>query len=130
MTELQTSQIKNESLPGTFAPDAPVVEQVLAPQTDKGQEESADLDALARMICDRISPHLELELKRNGYHRNTSIFSRGMTTLHQMSPEQFSSPNAKPDALDLLVTEIETLLRQRLVLEQERQGRFNGRLPW
>jgi hypothetical protein len=130
MTKLQTSQMKNESLPGTFAPDAPVVEQVLVPQTDKGQEEGAELDALARMICDRISPHLELELKRNGYHRNTSIFSRGMTTLHQMSPEQSSSSNAKSDALDLLATEIETLLRQRLVLEQERQGRFNGRLPW
>jgi hypothetical protein len=131
MTELQTSQIKNESLPGTFAPETPMVEQVLAPQTDKGQEEGADLDALARMICDRISPHLELELKRNGHHRNTSIFTRGMTTLHRMSPaEQSSSSNAKPDALDLLTTEIEHLLRQRLVLEQERQGRFNGRLPW
>jgi len=130
MTELQTSQMTDESLSGTFAPDTPAIEQVLSPQTDKGQEEDAELDALARMICDRISPHLELELKRNGYHRNTSIFSRGMTTLHQMSPEQSSSSNAKPDALDLLTKEIETLLRQRLVLEQERQGRFNGCLPW
>jgi len=130
MTELQTSQMKNESFPGTFAPDALVVEQVLAPQTDKGQEEGVDLDALARMICDRISPHLELELKRNGYHRNTSIFSREMATLDRMNSEPSSSLNAKPNALDLLATEIETLLRQRLVLEQERQGRFNGRLPW
>jgi hypothetical protein len=130
MTELQTSQMKNKSIPGTFAPETLMVEQVLAPQADRDREKGADLDALARMICDRISPHLELELKRNGYHGNTSIFSRGMTTLNQMSPEQFSSSNAKPDALDLLATEIETLLRQRLVLEQERQGRFNGRLPW
>jgi hypothetical protein len=130
MTELQTSQMTDRSLPGTFASDTPVVEQVLAPQADRDREEGAELDALARMICDRISPHLELELKRNGYHRNTSIFSREMATLDRMNSEPSSSPNAKPNALDLLATEIETLLRQRLVLEQERQGRFNGRLPW
>lgn len=130
MTELQTSQMTDQSLPRAFAPDTPVVEQVLAPQTDRDREEGAELDALARMICDRISPHLELELKRNGYHRNTSIFSREMATLDRMNFEPSSSPNAKPNALDLLATEIETLLRQRLVLEQERQGRFNGRLPW
>lgn len=130
MTELQTSQMTDQSLPGTFAPDTPVVEQVLAPQADRDREEGAELDALARMICDRISPHLELELKRNGYHRNTSIFSREMATLDRMNSESSSSPNAKPNALDLLATEIETLLRQRLVLEQERQGRFKGRLPW
>jgi hypothetical protein len=130
MIELQKSQMKGESLPGTFAPETPTLEEVLVQKADKDRDEIAAVDALARMICDRISPHLELELKRNGYHRNTSIFSRGMTTLHQMSPEQSSSSNAKPDALDFLATEIETLLRQRLVLEQERQGRFNGRLPW
>lgn len=131
MTELQKSQMKDESLPGTFVPETPLVEQVLNSQVNKDPEDEAtNLDVLARMICDRIGPHLELELQRNGYHRNTSIFSRGITTFHWMSPEQSSASNARPDALDLLAKEIETLLRQRLVLEQERQGRFNGCLPW
>lgn len=130
MIGLQNTPMKDESLPGTFAPEAPAIKEILIPQTDQEQNEVAMLDLLARAICDRIGPHLELELQRNGYHRNTSIFSRRMTAFHQMSSEQFSSPNAKSDALDMLAKEIETLLRQRLVIEQERQGRFNGRLPW
>jgi hypothetical protein len=130
MIELQNTPMKDESLPGTFAPEAPAIEEILIPQTNQEQDEVATLDLLARAICDRISPRLELELQRNGYHRNTSIFSRGMMTIHQTSPVQFDSSHSKPDALELLTKEIETLLRQRLVLEQERQGRFIGRLPW
>lgn len=134
MTKLQTSQMKDGHLPGTFAPETPVVEQVLTPQTKKAPDEDAQLDALARIICDHISLHLELELQRNGYHRCTSIFSYSwdwaMTTVHQNSPAQSSSSPSKPKALELLTQEIETLLRQRLVLEQQRLGRFNSRLPW
>lgn len=130
MTELQTSQIKTGSLPGTFAPANPIIEQVQLPQAKKARDEDGDLDALARMICDRISSDLELELQRNGYHRITSIFSRGWTTIDQSSFAQSGSSPSKPDTLGLLTRQVEILLRQRLVIEQERQGRFIGRLPW
>lgn len=134
MTELQTSQMRDGHLPGTFAPETPVVEQVLTPQTKKVLDEDAQLDSLARIICDRIRLDLELELQRSGYHRCISIFScswdRGMTTMHQNSPAQPGSSPSKPKALELVIQEIETLLHQRLVLEQQRLGRFSGRLPW
>ena len=130
MTEIQTNQMKKGSLPGTFIPENPVVEQVLTPPAKKGQDKDLELDAVAKMICDRIGTHLELELQRNGYHRITSIFSRGWTTSTQMSTAQSGSSPSKTNALELLTKEIETLLRQKLILEQERQGRFIGRLPW
>lgn len=130
MTEIQTNQMKDGTLPGTFIPENPVVEQVLTPPAKKARDGDAELDAVAKMICDRISPHLELELQRNGYHRITSIFSRGWTTIPQMSLTPSGSSPSKSDALELLTKEIENLLRQKLILEQERQGRFIGRLPW
>lgn len=130
MTEIQTSQMKDGFLPGAFTPENPVVEQVLTPPAKKGQDRDLELDAMAKTICDRIDPHLELELQRNGYHRITSIFSRGWTTIPQKSSAQSGSSPSKTDALELLTREIETLLRQKLILEQERQGRFIGRLPW
>lgn len=130
MPEIQTSQMNDGSLPGTFTPENPVVEQVLTPPAKKARDGDAELDAVAKIICDRIGPHLELELQRNGYHRITSIFSRGWTTILQKNSAQSGSSPSKTDALELLTKEIETLLRQQLILEQERYGRFIGRLPW
>ncbi len=130
MTEIQTSQMKEGSVVGTFVPENPVVEQVLTPPAKKGRDKDIELDAVAKMICDRIGPHLKLELQRNGYHKITSIFSWSWTTTPQMSSAQSGSSPSKSNALELLTKEIETLLRQKLILEQERQGRFIGRLPW
>ena len=81
MTEIQTSQMNKGSLPGTFIPENPVVEKVLTPPAKKGQDKDLELDAVAKMICDRIGPHLELELQRNGYHTIASILSRDWTTI-------------------------------------------------
>lgn len=131
MTEIQTSQMNDGSLPGTFTPENPVVEQVLTPPAKKARDGDPELDAVAKIICDRIGPHLKLELQRNGYHRITSIFSWGWTTTTpQMSSAQSGSSPSKSNALELLTKEIATLLRQQLILEQERHGRFIGRLPW
>jgi hypothetical protein len=73
------------------------------------QTEVADLDLLARMICDRIGDRFTWELERQGFHRG---------------------PNIQTEILALLTQDIVHLLSQRLRIEQERQGHFSGRLPW
>jgi hypothetical protein len=111
------------------------------PVRDSSQAEVADLDLLAQITCDRISSNLARKMERNGFHRSTHIFSRGMTETHQIRLAQPSSSSLptktenpdeteKPDALAQLTQDIEHLLRHRLILEQERHGRSLGRLPW
>jgi hypothetical protein len=99
------------------------------------QEEVTDLDLLAQVIFDHISSNLSRRMERNGFHRSTHVFSRGMAEPRRTSPVQLGSSSPlteteKPDALAQLSREIEHLLHHRLILEQERCGRSLGRLPW
>jgi hypothetical protein len=124
-----------DSLPGTFAPASPLLEQVMIPETHSEQEEVEDLDFLAEVICDRIAPNLSIKMERKGFHRSNRIFSRETIETHRMSSMQFNpltspSESAKHNVLELLSQEIEHLLYRRLILEQERQGRSTGCLPW
>ncbi len=119
------------SLPGTFVPASPLLEQVGIPTADPEQDVEEDLDFLAGVICDRIAPNLSLKMERKGLHRSNRIFSRETIETHRMSSIQFGSlpspsENAKHHALELLSQEIEHLLHHRLTLEQERQGRSTG----
>jgi hypothetical protein len=132
---LDASQRESESLPGTFVPESPPLEQVMIPDTNSEQGAEENLDFLAKVICDRIAPNLSLKMERKGLHRSNRIFSRETIETHRMSSIQFSplpspSENAKHNALELLTQEIEHLLYHRLILEQERQGRSTGCLPW
>jgi hypothetical protein len=107
----------------------------MPPVRHHSQAEVADLDLLARMICDRIAPNLALKIKQKGLHSSSRIFSREVIEMHQMTSMQSNplpspSQNAKPNALELLSQEIEHLLHHRLIIEQERQGRSMGCLPW
>jgi hypothetical protein len=124
-----------DSLPGAFAPASTLLEQVMISTANPEQEVEEDLDFLAGVICDRIAPNLSLKMERKGFHRSNRIFSRETIETHRMSSMQFNplpspSENAKHNALELLTQEIEHLLYHRLILEQERQGRSTGCLPW
>ncbi len=113
------TQQEGELPPGTFAPQNPILEEVLTLQA------AEDLELLSQMVCDRISPRLNLEMERNGFHQSNRIFSR------QTIPAQSSSKSEQaPDVIEQLAQEIEQLLHQRLVHERERRGRFIGCLPW
>ncbi len=132
---INASQQEIESFPGTFAPESPLLEQVMISETHSEQEAEEDLDFLAGVICDRIAPNLELKMERKGFHGSDRIFSRETIGTHRMRSMEFnpiSSPseNAKYNALELLSQEIEHLLHHRLILEQERQGRSTGCMPW
>jgi hypothetical protein len=125
-TQDLTHQPEGELPPETFAPQNPILEEVLTPAVNTVQQAAEDLELLAQIVCDRISPHLTLEMERNGYHQSNRIFSRQTIATHQTSSksEQIS------DVLELLAQEIEQLLHHRLVHERERRGRSVGCLPW
>jgi hypothetical protein len=132
---LDESQQEDESLPGAFAPESPLLEQVMIPEANSEQEEFEDLDFMAGAICDRIASNLALRMERNEFHRRIHIVSRRMTETDRMSITQLSSSSPpaktkKPDALAQLTQEIEHLLHRSLIPEQERLGRSNDRLPW
>jgi hypothetical protein len=119
-------QQENGLPPGTFAPENPILEEVLTSTVDTVQQAAEDLELLANMVCDRISPRLNLEMERRGFHQSNRIFS------HQtIAPDRISSKSGQAaDVLEQLIQEIEELLHQRLVYERERWGRFVGSLPW
>lgn len=112
--------------PGTFAPKNPVLEEVLAPTVNTVQQAAEDLEFFTQMICDRISPRLNLKMERTGFHQSNRIFS------HQtIAPDQiYSKSGEAADILEQLVQEIEQLLHHRLIYERERWGRSVGCLPW
>lgn len=120
------TQQEGELPPGTFAPQNPILEEVLTPAVNTVEQAAEDLELLVRMICDRISPHLNQEMERNGYHQSNRIFSHQMIATHQTSAESKQSI----DVLEQLTQEIERLLHHRLIHERERRGRFVGCLPW
>jgi hypothetical protein len=132
---INASQQEIESFPGTFAPESLLLEQVMISETHSEQEAEEDLDFLAGVICDRIAPNLSLKMERKGFHRSNRIFSQEIIETHRMSSMEFNllpspSEDAKNNALELLSQEIEHFLYHRLTLEQERQGRSTGCLPW
>ncbi|MEH1959995.1 MAG: hypothetical protein V7L05_08970 [Nostoc sp.] len=119
------TQQEGELPPGTFAPQNPILEEVLTPAVNPVRQAAEDLELLTQILCDRISLRLNLEMERNGFHQSNRIFSR------QTIPVQSSSKSEHaPDVIEQLAQEIEQLLHQRLVHERERRGRFVGCLPW
>jgi hypothetical protein len=99
------------------------------------QTEVADLDLLARTICNRIGDRFTLELERKGFSRRIDILSREKVSTRSPSPPSIDtsasmSETKKPDVLALLTLDIAHLLYRRLRIDQERQGHFSGRLPW
>ncbi|PSB28207.1 hypothetical protein [Chlorogloea sp. CCALA 695] len=115
--------------PGTFAPQNPVLEEVLTPTVDI---QSADLELLTQMICDRISPRLNPEMERRGFHQSNRIFSHEMIAIHQVDSSHSLSLSSEqtPEVIEKIAQEIEQLLHYRLVYERERRGRSLGCLPW
>ncbi|MGB7416900.1 MAG: hypothetical protein WA902_22080 [Thermosynechococcaceae cyanobacterium] len=111
---INITEQKDESQPDTVAPEAPIHEER---SDDAGQVNSADLERLAAIVCDRISPLLDIEQERNGHPRSASI-----------GPEHFGQ--LKPDALAQLTQEMAHQLYRRLEIEQERQGLTQGCFPW
>ena len=127
------TQQEGELPPGTFAPQNPILEEVLTPSVNTVRQAAEDLELLAQMICDRISPRLNLEMERNGFHQSNRIFSHKTIATHQIDSAQIalsSSSEQAPDVLERLAQEIEQLLHHRLVHERERRGRSVGCLPW
>jgi hypothetical protein len=120
------TQQEGELPPGTFAPQNPILEEVLTPTVNTVEQAAEDLELLAQIICDRFSPRLSLEMERNGCYQSNRIFSRQTIATHQTS----SKSEQTADVLELLAQEIEQLLHHRLVHERERQGRSVGCLPW
>lgn len=120
------TQQEGELPPGTFAPQNPILEEVLTPGVNTVEQAAEDLELFVQMICDRISPHLNLEMERKGYHQSHRIFSRQTIATHQTSSESEQST----DVLEQLTQEIDQLLHHRLIHERERRGRFVGCLPW
>lgn len=119
--------------PGTFAPQNPILEEVLTPAVNTVQQAAEDLELLAQIVCLRISPRLNLEMERNGFHQSNRIFSRKTIITHQIdSARALSSSKSEQstDVLEQLTHEIEQLLHHRLVHERERRGRSVGCLPW
>ncbi len=111
--------------PGTFAPQNPLLEEVLTPSVNTIRQASEDLELLVQMICDFLSPHLNLEMERRGFHQSNRIFSHQTIATHQIDPAQ-SALSSSTDVLERLIQEIDQKLHQRLVYERERQGRFVG----
>jgi hypothetical protein len=127
--------LPTESSSGTFAPEHPVLQEVTISSTHAEQAKDENLDLLARVICDRISPDLSLNLERHVRHNLRSIFSRpiGATDTQksiQMNPVPSLSVKVEPDAVEQLTRAIEHLLRQRFILAQERQGQSKGCISW
>ncbi|RCJ42044.1 hypothetical protein A6770_35310 [Nostoc minutum NIES-26] len=120
------TQQQGELPPGTFAPQNPILEEVLTPAVNTVQQAAENLELLAHIICDRISPRLNLEMERRGYHQSSRIFSRQTIAIYQTS----SKSEQSIDVLEQLTQEIEQLLHHRLIDERERRGRFIGCLPW
>ncbi|MDZ8221683.1 hypothetical protein [Nostoc sp. ChiVER01] len=112
--------------PGTFAPQNPILEEVLTPDVNTVQQAVEDLELLTQIVCDRINLRLNLEMERNGFHQSNRIFSQKTIT----TPQTFSKSEQIPDVLERLVQEIEQLLHHRLIHERERRGRSVGCLPW
>jgi hypothetical protein len=107
----------------------------MPPVGQSSQAEAANLDLLARTICNRIGDRFALELERKGFHTSIDLLSQEtVSTRPSIPPSGDTSASIpeteKPDALALLTLDIAHLLYQRLRIEQERQGRFIGRLPW
>ena len=128
------TQQEGERPPGTFAPQNPILEEVLTPSVNTVRQAAEDLELLAQMICDRISPRLNLEMERNGFHQSNRIFARQTIATHQIDSAQIGQSSSKSeqatDVLERLAQEIEQLLHHRLVYERERRGRSVGCLPW
>ncbi|MEH2247651.1 hypothetical protein [Nostoc sp.] len=127
------TQQEGELPPGTFAPQNPILEEVLTPAVNTVQQAAEDLELLAQIVCDRISPHLNSEMERRGFHQSNRIFSHQTIATHQIdSAHALSSSKSEQatDVLEQLAQEIEQLLHHRLVHERERWGRFVGCLPW
>jgi hypothetical protein len=120
------TQQESELPPGTFAPQNPILVEVLTPAVNSVEQAAADLELLAQIVCDRISPHLKVEMERHGYHQSDRIFSRQTIATHQTS----SKSEQAADVLEQLAQEIEQLLHHRLIHERERRGRSVGCLPW
>ena len=119
------TQQEGELPPGTFAPQNPILEEVLTPTVNTFRQAAEDLELLAQMICERISPRLNLEMERNGFHQSNRIFSR-----QTIAGQSSSKSEQATDVLERLAQEIEQLLHHRLVHERERRGRSVGCLPW
>ncbi|WP_375509715.1 hypothetical protein [uncultured Nostoc sp.] len=120
------TQQEGELPPGTFAPQNSILEEVLTPAVNTVQQAAEDLELLAQMVCDRLSPHLNLEMERKGFHQSNRIFSHQTIATQQIS----SKSEQSTDVLEQLVQEIEQLLHHRLIHEGERRGRSVGCLPW
>ncbi|MGF1602848.1 MAG: hypothetical protein ACFCU8_12645 [Thermosynechococcaceae cyanobacterium] len=108
-----------ELLSDTAVTKAPIFDDT---SETAGPINSVDLERLARIICDRISPLLEIEQERNGFPKSTSLLWRAA------SPGQ--SGQLQLDALTRLTQAMTHRLYRRLEIEQERQGFTQGCLPW
>ena len=132
---LLTQLTQQEGLPpGTFAPENPILEEVLTPDVNAVQQAAEDLELLAQMVCDRITQRLNSEMEHYGFHQSNRIFSHQTIAIHQINSAQIAlSSSESEQALDVverLAQEIEQLLHHRLVYESERRGRAGGCLPW
>ncbi|MEH2371985.1 hypothetical protein [Nostoc sp.] len=131
---LLLTQQEGELPPGTFAPQNPILQEVLTPAVNTVQQAAEDLELLAQMVCDRISPHLNPEMERRGFHQSNRIFSHQTITNDQIDSAKSALSSSKSeqstDVLEQLTQEIEQLLHYRLIHERERRGRFVGCLPW
>lgn len=127
------TQQEGELPPGTFAPENPILEEVLTPDVNAVQP-AEDLELLAQMVCDRISQRLNSEMEHHGFHQSNRIFSHQTIAIHQINSAQIAlSSSESEQALDVveqLAQEIDQLLHHRLVYESERRGRSLGCLPW
>lgn len=127
------TQQEGELPPGTFAPENPIVEEVLTPDVNAVQP-AEDLELLAQIVCDRISQRLNSEMEHHGFHQSNRIFSHQTIAIHQINSAQIAlSSSESEQALDVveqLAQEIDQLLHHRLVYESERRGRSLGCLPW
>lgn len=112
--------------PGTFAPQNPKLEEVLTPTVNTNEQAAKDLELLAQIVCDRISPHLNSQMERRGFHQSNRIFSHQTIATDKI----FSKSEQAADVLERLTQEIEQLLHHRLIYERERWGRSGGCLPW
>lgn len=128
-------KLSTESPPETFSPENPPLKKVMIPSAHAEQVKDENLEFLARVICDRMSPYLSLNLERHVRHNLRSIFSRPISATYtqsstQINPDPSPPEKVKPDAVEQLTREVEHLLRHRFILAQERQGRSKGCLPW
>ena len=112
--------------PGTFTPQNPKLEEVLTPTVNTNEQAAKDLELLAQIVCDRISPHLNSQMERRGFHQSNRIFSHQTIATDKI----FSKSEQAADVLERLTQEIEQLLHHRLIYERERWGRSGGCLPW